>query len=195
MHNRLFVTNILLFRVDVSRIKDVGPDRAAAEWLIRCGAGVRWKDSENLLKDYNSLSGLAYGSKFIEEIDATGSCIMSNGFPHLSEVHPLLNVTCTNFEQLSFSLIENLKFLKKMILHDCQYLDDEALPLLAHVKDSLTDLQLTNCGNISDPGVESLAALVNLKHLKLKDLPEVNNKEGCMKILQAALAQCIIDFP
>lgn len=29
-------------RVDRSRIEEVGPDRACAEWLLRCGAGVKW---------------------------------------------------------------------------------------------------------------------------------------------------------
>ena len=27
---------------DPDRIREVGADRAAAEWLLRCGAGVRW---------------------------------------------------------------------------------------------------------------------------------------------------------
>ena len=27
----------------LERIKDVGPDRACAEWLLRCGAGLKWK--------------------------------------------------------------------------------------------------------------------------------------------------------
>lgn len=82
--NCVYLKLICFNRVDESRIKDVGPDRAAAEWLLRCGAGVRWKDKESVLKDYNSLPPGGYRSLLIEEIDATGSCIMSVGFPHLS---------------------------------------------------------------------------------------------------------------
>ena len=29
-------------KYDPDRIREVGADRAAAEWLLRCGAGVRW---------------------------------------------------------------------------------------------------------------------------------------------------------
>ncbi|KAI9556355.1 hypothetical protein GHT06_018929 [Daphnia sinensis] len=139
--------NMITNKVDDSRIKEVGPDRAAAEWLLRCGAGVRWKDRDSILTDYNSLPPGGYRSLFIEEIDATGSCIMSVGFPHL----------------------RGLKHLKKLILHKCNYLDNDALPLLAAVKDSLEELQLSSC--------------------------EVRNKEGCVQFLHSALPHCDIDFP
>lgn len=83
-----------VYRVDQSRIKDVGADRAAAEWLLRCGAGVRWKGAGSTLTDYNSLPPGNYRQFTIEEIDATGSCIMSVGFPHLSNrYHSLKTVT------------------------------------------------------------------------------------------------------
>ena len=78
------MASFYIYRVDPSRIKDVGPDRAAAEWLLRCGAGVKWKDHETKLIDYNSLPAGSYRTLFIEEIDGTDSCIMSIGFPHLS---------------------------------------------------------------------------------------------------------------
>jgi hypothetical protein len=71
-------------RVDPKRIEEVGPDRAAAEWLLRCGASVKWTKTDKYLKDYNSLP---VGNPFeykIEEIDATDSAIMAYGFSHLS---------------------------------------------------------------------------------------------------------------
>lgn len=89
------------YRVDESRIKDVGPDRAAAEWLLRCGAGVRWKDHESTLKDYNSLPPGGYRSLYIEEIDATESCIMSAGFPHLSNTLHLPSIGQSSRQFLS----------------------------------------------------------------------------------------------
>jgi H+-transporting ATP synthase F0 complex subunit s len=71
-------------RVDPKRIEEVGPDRAAAEWLLRCGASVKWVKSEKWLSDYNSLPvGNTFVNK-IEEIDATDSAIMAIGFSHLS---------------------------------------------------------------------------------------------------------------
>lgn len=35
--------NSIFNMVDANRIEEVGPDRAAAEWLLRCGAKVKWK--------------------------------------------------------------------------------------------------------------------------------------------------------
>ncbi|XP_025775100.1 ATP synthase subunit s, mitochondrial, partial [Puma concolor] len=34
--------NAVFNKVDYERIRDVGPDRAASEWLLRCGAMVRY---------------------------------------------------------------------------------------------------------------------------------------------------------
>lgn len=69
-------------RYDEARIQEVGPDRAAAEWLIRCGASVRWAGAEQFHSDYNTLP-VSRALK-IQEIDATDSSIMHIGFPYLS---------------------------------------------------------------------------------------------------------------
>merc|ERR1719309_1295875 len=62
-------------KVDQARIKEVGVDRAAAEWLLRCGAGVRWTGSKKFLHDYNTL--LTTNMRLqIAEIDATEAAIM-----------------------------------------------------------------------------------------------------------------------
>ena len=96
---------------------------------------------------------------------------------------------------LTFSSTEGLKYLKKLTLHKCNYLDNEALPMLAAVKDSLVELQLSSCGDISDSGIKSLSHLPNLRHLLLYDLPEVTNKEGCIEFLHSAIPKCDIEFP
>jgi len=180
--------------VDDSRVKDVGPERAAAEWLLRCGAGVRWKDSESsFVKDYNSLPPGNYRNLFIEEIDATDSCIMSVGFPYLSNNFNGFLIFTSNF--IYCFCTDGLKYVKKVTLHKCSYLDDEALPMLSAIKDSLEELQLSSCGDISDSGVKSLAKLTKLRHLLLYDLPEVKNKEGCIHVLETAVPGCKIDFP
>lgn len=73
-------------RVDEDRIKAVGPDRAAAEWLIRCGASVKWAGAEHFHSDYNTLPATSSRNYRIEEIDATDSSIMHLGFPYLSNI-------------------------------------------------------------------------------------------------------------
>jgi hypothetical protein len=41
--------------VDQDRIKAVGPEKAAAEWLLRCGAKIKWRGQQNFLSDYNAM--------------------------------------------------------------------------------------------------------------------------------------------
>lgn len=72
-------------RVDYERIKEVGPDRAASEWLLRCGAKVRYQGFERWQEDYNGLPTGPLGKYKIQGIDATESCIMYRGFDHLGK--------------------------------------------------------------------------------------------------------------
>ncbi|KAI1309346.1 ATP synthase subunit s, mitochondrial [Halotydeus destructor] len=158
-------------RVDPDRIKDVGPDRAAAEWLVRCGAGIRWSDSSRIEKDYNTLSG-GRGRK-IAEVDGTESTIMSTGFPYL----------------------DNLTSLEKLVIKRNPYLDDSALGMLSLIKKSLNHLELVSIANVTDAGVKSLIQLENLKRLVLFDLPSVKSKDECLTVLKKGLPKTDIDWP
>lgn len=72
---------ILIFSVNKKRVEEVGPDRACAEWLLRNGASVRWKNAKDYLSNYNSLPGV--DQKFyIQGVDATDSAIHHYGFQH-----------------------------------------------------------------------------------------------------------------
>lgn len=83
--------------MDYERIKAVGPDRAAAEWLLRCGAKVRFEGFERWHHDYNALPTGPLGRYKIQGIDATESCIMYRGFDHLGQ--------CYSVDSITFSLI------------------------------------------------------------------------------------------
>ena len=77
--------NPALFRPDKDRIKELGPDRSCAEWLLRCGATIRWKGADSWQNDYNTLpqGGVASMGKFrIEEVEAVEAGIMDVGFDH-----------------------------------------------------------------------------------------------------------------
>ncbi|KAL3865594.1 hypothetical protein ACJMK2_042968 [Sinanodonta woodiana] len=164
--------NSVFNKVDDDRVKEVGPDRAAAEWLLRCGASVRWKGFNHIEKDYNSLPGGGFERYKIEEIDASGSCIMYIGFPHLN----------------------GLNHVRKMILHECIYLEDNALEYLSHIKDTLKFLQISRCPSITQEGLSKLVMLENLQQLVLFQLPEVSDKEGTIRMLQNALPKCQVQF-
>lgn len=82
----MFVNSHYYDRVDENRIKEVGPDRACAEWLLRCGVLVKWHNKESWTKDYNLLPQTGGRLLKIEEIDATDAAIMHIGFPHFSKL-------------------------------------------------------------------------------------------------------------
>ncbi|CAN7945963.1 unnamed protein product [Ixodes pacificus] len=162
--------NAVFNKYDEARIREVGPDRAAAEWLIRCGASVRWAGAEQFHSDYNTLP-VSRALK-IQEIDATDSSIMHIGFPYL----------------------RGLTSLRSLNLRRCHYVRDEALQMLACRKDSLEELRVISCGNVSDHGVKTLSELTKLKTLELFDLPEVKDKDGCVQHLRQFLPACKVEY-
>ncbi|GAB6024956.1 ATP synthase, H transporting, mitochondrial Fo complex, subunit s (factor B) [Chamberlinius hualienensis] len=163
--------NTVFNKVDRSRIEAVGPDLACAEWLIRCGASVKWKGTEDWHKDYNTLPR-GKSQLVIEEIDGTDSSIMHIGFEHLRD----------------------LKHLRKIRLNKCHYLDDPSIPKLLYVQSTLKELHITNCGNITQIGLMSLIDMQNLKYLELFDLPSVKDLDGCYQLLTKGLPHCEINY-
>ena len=160
-------------KYDSDRVAEVGIDRAAAEWILRCGGGVRWS-SGGFIKDYNSLPVGEDRLLKIAEIDGTDSCIMEHGFEHLKGLGDLWKIT----------LVNN------------QYLTDDSLDFLAaYTKSRLRWLHLAGNGNISAEGLLKLQRLTNLEYLKLENLQEVKNPEGVLKELQFKLPDCKVDFP
>lgn len=83
-------------KVDPERIKEVGPDRACAEWLLRCGAGIKWKGAGTLLNDYNALPRGDFRRLKIQEIHAVNAAVMEEGFSHLRALTELKKVTMSD---------------------------------------------------------------------------------------------------
>lgn len=70
-------------RVDHSRVAAVGPDRAAAEWVLRLGGSVKFINLDNWSSDYNRLPTEPQGRLQVEAIDVSGISITDNGLEHL----------------------------------------------------------------------------------------------------------------
>lgn len=77
----------LSLRVDRSRVRDVGPDRAAAEWALRLGGKVRFHGNEYWSTDYNRLPSRPPSESLLAEIDVGGVAITDNGLEHLGQCH------------------------------------------------------------------------------------------------------------
>ncbi|XP_053110473.1 ATP synthase subunit s, mitochondrial [Hemicordylus capensis] len=160
--------NAVFNKVDHERIQDVGPDRAASEWLLRCGATVRYQGYDKWQQDYNGLPSGPLGKYKIQAINATESCIMYKGFDY--------------FDGLQH--VEEIKFSK------CMYLQDECLQRLSetqNLQQSLLRLWIISCGNITDKGIIALHKLSNLEYLFLSDLPGIQEKESTAQILKKSM--------
>ena len=79
-------------------------------------------------------------------------------------VCPDLNshVTCVTFffsiPKLRISLhtssfLEGCNHIEKIVLKKCNYLNDDALPLLSVLSDSLRHLEIINCWNLTSDGI------------------------------------------
>ncbi|KFP33570.1 hypothetical protein N325_10538, partial [Colius striatus] len=160
--------NAVFNKVDYQRIEAVGPDRAASEWLLRCGALVRYQGSQKWQQDYNALPTGPLGKYKIEAIDATDSCIMYRGFDYL----------------------DGLEHVTEIKLQMCIYIQDQCLQRLSETKNlqqSLLQLKIISCGNVTDKGIIALHKLRNLEYLYLSDLPGIREKETTAQVLQQAL--------
>ncbi|XP_004082121.1 ATP synthase subunit s, mitochondrial isoform X2 [Oryzias latipes] len=160
--------NAVFNKVDHDRIKAVGPDRAAAEWLLRCGAKVRFRGFDRWHLDYNALPTGPLDRYQIQGIDATESCIMVQGFDHL----------------------EGLRHVEEIKLCRCVYIQDACLERLSGVENlqqSLLSMEVVSCGNVTDKGVVALHRLRNLESLFLSDLPGIKDKQSTVDRLQRAL--------
>ncbi|XP_063040408.1 ATP synthase subunit s, mitochondrial [Engraulis encrasicolus] len=167
--------NAVFNKVDYERIKAVGPDRAAAEWLLRCGAKVRFQGFDRWQHDYNGLPTGPLGRYKIQGIDATDSCIMYRGFDHL----------------------DGLEHVEEVRLIKSNYIEDSCLEKLSqtlNLQNSLRRLEITSCGNVTDKGLISLHHLRNLEYLFLSDLPGVKDKDTTVDRLQTALPQLDIEL-
>ncbi|KAJ7345321.1 hypothetical protein JRQ81_001271 [Phrynocephalus forsythii] len=160
--------NSVFNKVDYERIKSVGPDRAASEWLLRCGAFVRYHGFDKWQQDYNGLPTGPLGKYKIQAINATESCIMYRGFDYL----------------------DGLEYLEEIRLCKCIYIQDECLQRLSqtpNLQKTLQRLWIISCGNVTDQGIVALHQLSNLKYLFLSDLPGIKEKEATTQILQKSL--------
>lgn len=160
-------------RVSETRVKQIGPDRACAEWLLRNGAIIRWKGMNEFVTNYNNLpkdDEQPAKPYYLHEVDATQASISHHGFAHF----------------------KNCKYVEGIKFDKCMYLEDEAIKQLEVLKNSLESLLIYNCGNITDEGLLAISRLLKLKTLKLANLIEVKDMKKCLKTLQTSLPNCLI---
>lgn len=86
--------------------------------------------------------------------------------------------------------LEGCKNIEKIVLHNCSYLQDEAIKELVHVESPLKYLQISKCPNITDTGLLSFPKIDSLRKLVLLELNGVKNINECKSQLNKLLPSC-----
>jgi len=162
-------------RMDDDRIKEVGPNMACAEWLMKNGARIRWKGCKEFVSHYNCLPNMECGSQNlfqIEEVFAGEEASISHiGFRYFKD--------CKNISDVAFV--------------GCHTINNEALSKLNIMKNHLLNLKINGCVNVSDDGILALGDLQALKYLELKNLQFVEKPET-INHLKAKLPKCTVQY-
>ncbi|XP_065662275.1 ATP synthase subunit s, mitochondrial isoform X4 [Hydra vulgaris] len=147
------------------RIKQFGPDRAAAEWIIRNGGKVKFESHITWSTSYSTLSNSC--TKLVA-IDGSNIALTSNGLRHL----------------------KGLNYLTDLLLRKCPNIT--FLDSLEEVSASLKHLDISYCESITD--ISPVAKLRNLETLVVSQTLIGSMRDETIKRLQLELPQCkIID--
>ncbi|CAD5224861.1 unnamed protein product [Bursaphelenchus okinawaensis] len=166
---------------DRSRVKDVGPDRAAAEWIVRCGGKVKFDRYRDIFEDYNMLIRVTAeldpakesGQVRLVMVDGSNSSVSGYGFRHFA----------------------NITKLESVKLIGCKSMNDTGLEIMGeHMGQYLPHLHLEQCPRITEYGLKHLEKYSGLKQLVLKDLKNVHKPERNVAALQKALPNCELKF-
>lgn len=92
--------------MDDDRIKEIGPNMACAEWLMKNGAKVRWKGCKEYVRHYDCLPNttpIHHEQFLIQQVYAGKEASISHlGFSYFSK---FLNV-CNKYKQ--YSVLEDI---------------------------------------------------------------------------------------
>lgn len=110
------------------------------------------------------------GKPQIRVVDATDSSIMAIGFEHF----------------------KGCEAIEHIILNRCKHMENEALEQLSYVKNSLTELQVTECSNVVESGLLSLKQLNRLEKLTIYGFTYIKDFNGVVNQLKKDLPKCEI---
>lgn len=98
---------------------------------------------------------IVHGTSKLWKVDGSQSSIMSLGFDHFKGCH----------------------FVEKVRLHRCQYMENDALEKLGYLKNSLKELEVTECHNVEKDGLLSLKQLQFLKILTIYGFTYITDED------------------
>lgn len=125
-----------------------GPDLAAALFIVQMGGKVRFKNHNEWIDktkkdEISNFLNKCYANYILEELDL-------NGYP-------------IRYQHLHF--IFNLHYLKSLNLRGCTSINDWYLDKLSAEYPMLEKLDISECKNVTERGIEALYRMPNLKTL------------------------------
>uniref|UniRef100_A0A915PR94 ATP synthase subunit s-like protein n=1 Tax=Setaria digitata TaxID=48799 RepID=A0A915PR94_9BILA len=152
------------------RLLFLGPDLAAAHFLVHRGAAVKFVgDNVWIKKDEKgnyALPGRKIPGLYIEAIDASDTELMFEGLENLID----------------------LRHLRLLRLAGCCYADDWMMSRIgALFPESLEMLDLSDCSRITAKGLAGLRTLKKLRYLRLEGLDQVKDIAKTALLLEEAI--------
>ncbi|XP_007536665.1 distal membrane-arm assembly complex protein 2 [Erinaceus europaeus] len=147
-----------------------GPDIAGAYFILKLGGSVKFQGNEWMgPKDHgHSLDVLKLQAVPVEAVDASGCAINYQGLDNLLA----------------------LKELRSLSLQRCPHVDDWCLSRLYLMANSLQELSVAGCPQVSERGLACLHHLQNLHRLDISDLPAVTNPSLTQILVEEMLPNC-----
>uniref|UniRef100_A0A8R1DGG5 ATP synthase subunit s, mitochondrial n=1 Tax=Caenorhabditis japonica TaxID=281687 RepID=A0A8R1DGG5_CAEJA len=166
---------------DTQRVKEVGADRAAAEWIVKCGGQIKFAQIDESFDDFNALV------KRTAQLD-----------PRRREDNVTLEtIRCVDASVTGFGCrhFENLRGIRHVHFIGCKNFHDFGLEYMGqHVGDCLKTLHLESCPRITEFGLEHLNKFSALETLILRQLKSVHGKEKVEQKLRKALPKTDIQI-
>ncbi|XP_063686044.1 ATP synthase subunit s, mitochondrial-like [Bolinopsis microptera] len=165
-------------RIDEQRMKYMGADKPAAEWILLNKGKVKMSGSNKWISSFWDFPQDNFSSDFrLTHIQADNTEVSSTGFRY----------------------IKNLAYIQTASFAQCRYVDDSALPHLHGSADSgsLKALNLSKT-SITQHGIRQLAELKSLKHLDISDckgmldIPFESELPDLLDYLKSELPKCAI---
>lgn len=144
------------------RLVALGPDLAAATFLLSRNCRVKFKDRSG--GEFVSLQGMLQSKQTLPTSWQSGWYVEA------------IDASCSDIVYEGFNNMRNLIFLKSLDLSYCPQIDDWCMDrITGEFQDSLEELDVSGCKMVKLSGLESIWRLRKLKVLKLRHMDHIDS--------------------
>ena len=134
------------------RNQALGPDLASAKFVIMSGGRVKFTNQNDWIDNSNTIEIANFPKEYQPDFVLEGLDL--RGYP---------------LEYENFYVISHLHYLKWLILRGCTTINDWSIDKIAGEYPTLEYLDISECKNVTERGLEALYKMPNLKQLFVTD--------------------------